>query len=281
MRFRKIQTYVTLCALWGLSIGCEKRAAVVALDVLPPDSPTFALNLDEAKKDARELVSKLNGFVLRPARAGESQWQLTIWVRMTSERRDDREPQKVRRAIGLEAELREVSSDTRLTAEALEVRVVRSSAPSDAHMRKTLERVFSRLGISARLARAQAGPLIKALEGDDAFAQAVAIQVIKDRRVIETREALERLLNRDTLSTPGALRVASALEVIGDERSSSSIIDTISKHRSAAIPLIFLLGRIGGRQAQAYLFTVKSGHSNPKVRAAAEEVLKSLDAKNP
>lgn len=74
--------------------------------------------------------------------------------------------------------------------------------------------------------------------------------------------------------TEQSLAALSALVAYDDQRAVQPIIDE-SERRDFAFFLeaLYALGSLGGEQAEAYLETIRSGHADPRARAAAGEAL--------
>ncbi len=73
------------------------------------------------------------------------------------------------------------------------------------------------------------------------------------------------------------LRTIGALVAIGDSRAVLPLIDLAQNKEAAFVSqVVFAIGAIGGRTAEAYLVTVASGHADPQVQASAAEALRRL-----
>jgi hypothetical protein len=258
---------------------CSGGAPIVDVDVRPPP-PTAALELDLAAARSRveAAADALDGFSVRPAEAEEVGWQLTARPRLATERTDDEDATRVRRALGLAVELERLKPARdgeigRFVAEGLEVRVVPRGAPTAPLVAAAVDTVMARLSTSIELSRARPERLARAIREGDPHARAVATRIARARGLEAARPALEARLAHDDVSPREALQLAGALADIGHPDSAGALIDTISRFPKQTVPLLYLLGRIGGREATAYLFTVKSGHEEAGVRAAAEEAL--------
>jgi HEAT repeat protein len=75
-------------------------------------------------------------------------------------------------------------------------------------------------------------------------------------------------------------RIVAALAQIGDERAVGPLID-LSRGSDAAVTarLARFIGDIGGAEAEGYLLTLASGHSDARVRDAARKALDDLGAR--
>lgn len=282
LRLGRKSVFALLFALAACSGPCSSPMPIVSVDVVR-GSETMGLVLSDAVAEARAMAAAqaLERFAVRRARTGEVGWQLLVQIRLATERTDDEDPSKLRRALGAAAELRSlgpVDGPNLFRAEALEIRTVSRGTSADPHLRETIDLVMARLETSIRLAQASAGEVAEAILSDDPHARAVATQMAKDRRLVEVRPALEGRLAASELSMQEALRLAGALAEVGGPSSATAVIDLVSRFPEATVPLLYVLARIGGREASGFLFTVKSGHSSPEVRRAAEEALRQLEA---
>jgi len=104
-------------------------------------------------------------------------------------------------------------------------------------------------------------------------AREAALRVLVERRDPRVYLAVaEELEGTDPL----ALRRAIGLAVeLGDRRAVPLLI-TLAQDRSDGVlqEALYALGILGGKEAQAYLFTLASGHDSAAVRAIAEEALR-------
>ena len=75
------------------------------------------------------------------------------------------------------------------------------------------------------------------------------------------------------------LRIIGVLAELKDPRAVAPLV-AITRHKNPALLLQVLhaLGQIGGREAEAFLVTVATGHSIDGVRRVAGEILKGMGA---
>ncbi|MBI5546229.1 MAG: HEAT repeat domain-containing protein [Deltaproteobacteria bacterium] len=122
--------------------------------------------------------------------------------------------------------------------------------------------------------------LIADLSSPDPRLRDYAVQVLADRKNAAAVPALmERLKDSDR---EVAMRAVGALGAIGDPRAVSALIEMgQTRDPQFVIALISVVAQLGGRDAEAFLFTLASGHPEEAVRRAAQEAeerLKSADA---
>lgn len=120
--------------------------------------------------------------------------------------------------------------------------------------------------------------LLRDLEAEDPRVREQATRVLGDRR---SREAVPALIAR--LSDPDlrlAERAAGALAQIGDERAVGPIIDFTQRLEEGPYSPRYarIIGDIGGSEARGYLLTLESGQVDVRVREAAREALRELEA---
>jgi HEAT repeat protein len=119
--------------------------------------------------------------------------------------------------------------------------------------------------------------LIADLGSPDVHVRDYAVRLLSDRR---NSAAVPALIER--LSDPDrevALRTIGALRAIGDPRAVPALIEfTRNRDAESLLPAIDAIGAIGGADAEAFLFTLESGHPDETVRqsaaAAAEDLRK-------
>lgn len=121
--------------------------------------------------------------------------------------------------------------------------------------------------------------LLRDLQAEDPRLREQAIRVLGERR---SREAVPGLIAR--LRDPDlrlAERAAGALAQIGDDRAVGPIIDFTQRLDEGPYSPRYarIIGDIGGSEARGYLLTLESGQVDPRVREAAREALRDLEAR--
>lgn len=119
--------------------------------------------------------------------------------------------------------------------------------------------------------------LIADLSSDSPDVRDLAIRVLTERK---SSAAVEHLVER--LADPDRniqLRTVGALVEIGDPAAVPALVDATSQRDPAfVIQVAYALGELGGVDAEAFLFTVSTGHPEPAVRRAAAESLEKVRA---
>ncbi|MEL6186489.1 MAG: hypothetical protein AAFU79_17850, partial [Myxococcota bacterium] len=164
----------------GLGLGCADCVGgtrpIVSVDwLVDPAAAAQGLSLPEGlgQAEVRQKATGLSGFSVRPARAGEVGWQLTVGVRLATDRPDDEALDKRRRALGLVAELRALGSvegPSAFSAEVLEQAVEGPEVPTERILEAAVRSVMARLATSVRLAEARPDAVASAILGDDPHA---------------------------------------------------------------------------------------------------------------
>jgi HEAT repeat protein len=120
--------------------------------------------------------------------------------------------------------------------------------------------------------------LVADLGSADPLARDHAVRVLAERR---NPAAVEPLLAKLEDPDPDvADRALGALAEIGDARAVPAIIDAAHRRGSRSLgSWVRIVGDLGGPEARAWLETVAAGHPDPGVRAAADETLGVLAAR--
>jgi hypothetical protein len=118
--------------------------------------------------------------------------------------------------------------------------------------------------------------MIGALADSDARLREFAIDRLGERKIAAAVEPLiARLTAEDDPSL--VLRIVGALVVIHDDRAVDPLITlTHRKDAEFVMQIVYALGALGSRQAEAYLVTMASGHPDDDVRGAAKQALAEL-----
>ncbi|MHB1844234.1 MAG: HEAT repeat domain-containing protein [Deltaproteobacteria bacterium] len=117
--------------------------------------------------------------------------------------------------------------------------------------------------------------LISALGSPDAGVRDSAVRQLADRKNPAAVPALiERLHDPDRQVV---MRTMGALEALRDPRAVQPLIE-LTEHQDPAFvaQVVYVLGGIGGTDAEAYLFTLENGSQDAQVRAAAAEATAEL-----
>ena len=111
-------------------------------------------------------------------------------------------------------------------------------------------------------------------------ARLMAIQEIRERKVTDHLEIVRAQLK--DAGQPGKIRLASAatLASLGDEASRAEILalaEHFSRERDPQfVPMLHILGDLGGDEVRTYIEAVADGHAAPAVRDVARDVLTKM-----
>ena len=119
--------------------------------------------------------------------------------------------------------------------------------------------------------------LIADLGSPDPRLRDFAVRVLADRKNAAAVPALmERLKDPDR---EVAMKAVGALGSIGDPRAVPALIEMgQTRDPQFVIALVDVVAQLGGKDAEAFLFTVASGHPDEAVRRAAQEAQERLKA---
>lgn len=241
-----------------------------------------SVDVEAVKRHAGRAISKL-GYEVREAQKDERAWQLFVTVQLTAERgarSESGQPAKAdevfrQAAIGLD--LKSIQGGPRYNGMGSVEKNVRVFDGFDALISAALDRAVKDIELSIELAEAPASRVIARLKDPDALVQARAIEAAGDRRVAEALPLLIEVLADDNEETDVVFKTIGALVRIGDERAVGPLIDSARRRPPVYLgQIIFGVAQIGGREAEAYLFTVSSGHPDPEIRTNAKDALEEM-----
>ncbi|MFH1807337.1 MAG: HEAT repeat domain-containing protein [Pseudomonadota bacterium] len=135
-----------------------------------------------------------------------------------------------------------------------------------------------KLGRTLALGSAPVPELLEVAAGEDRDLRLRAISVLGERRDVAALEPLIQLLQDKDEAI--VLRAVGALVVLGDPRGVSALTDlTHRRNPSFVRQIVYAVAAIGGREAEAYLFIVATGHPDPAVQEAARRAQSELAAR--
>ncbi len=138
-----------------------------------------------------------------------------------------------------------------------------------------LRQAASDLVMQADAARKSDRELVADLASPDAGMRDSAVRQLADRKNPAAVPALiERLKDPDR---EVVLRAMGALQEIRDQRAVRPLIDLSERQDPAFVAqVIYVIGDLGGPEAEAFLFTQQNGSPEPQVRVAAAEASQIL-----
>lgn len=118
--------------------------------------------------------------------------------------------------------------------------------------------------------------LIEALEDDNEKIRAFAISRLGERRSKAAVDPLCRVLTQEKESAL-VLNAIGSLAAIRDPRAVPALIELgHQKDPGFVLQVVYAIGAIGGRTAEAYLVTLASGHPSEVVQRGASEALQEM-----
>jgi HEAT repeat protein len=143
---------------------------------------------------------------------------------------------------------------------------------------EALDEASRTVGAAIALADARDAKVIEALTSDDRGLKKRAIVMAGDRRLKDAVPALTAMLRDENEDPAAVLKAIGALVSIGDDRAVGALIDA-GRQRSTAYlsQILFAVASLGGKEAEAYLFTVSNGHADPTIRKNAADALEELE----
>jgi hypothetical protein len=290
----------------GSSCGSCGRGSNAVVDVQVLDRMTvlqgspIKIDHDVLERNARDAVKALGGFELREGKPTDNQWQLTVEVELAGER-EAREPdggaliegqmhKAVRVAMSLvELKRAEGSSGTgatdRFDTEATIERDVPKGTTYDALAADAVQEGAEALRAAIELRDASDSKVIDALSSKNHGTRLRAIGISGERKLKNAVPPLVEIVKNEDEDQGAVLKAIGALVAIGDDRAVGALIDAGRRRSNAYLnQILFAVAALGGKEAEAYLFTVANGHADPEVRKNANDALEELsrrkDAKN-
>jgi HEAT repeat protein len=274
-----------------LSAGCQRRSAVTVhvidrIEVASAgaaDSPALNLSPAELREALAKALRDSKQFTVSLAaqKPGQKKPALHCRLEVAFAREAQAADSPVGAEVGVSLELRPAGQPERYEATGLGRHPLEPGKPA--------ERVPAfRKALQAALARAVEGEvfqltalekadaqLIQDLSAQDPRVRECAAAVLADRRNAAAVPVLiERLRDPDR---EVALRSVGALGAIGDPRAVAPLIEmTQGKDAQFVLSVLEVVASIGGKDAEAYLFTLASGHPDDEVRDAAQAAQERL-----
>ena len=237
---------------------------------------------DALKPTLRKMMGAWSDFAFRVARPREVGWQLTVRLAQLTERTaDPSQPSVKARSAGVSLQLRALGpvegERSTYATDLLLTRTEPQDTPFELLVQEALQAAGRRLMRFREVQRADEDEVVAALNDKDEAIRTIAVQTAAERKLMA---AVPVLIQKLKMGTNGSdiVSIVGALASMQAAEATDAIIDTARRQdRSYLIPLLYALAQLGGRKAQAYLFTVQSGHPDPVVKQAASEALLELE----
>jgi hypothetical protein len=277
--------------------GCSRPITYVDIVDRTEADPSAPAKVDRPglERAIQAMMADLPDFAFRAARDGETAWQLRVTVQQLTERLATPEEASsvsggpgLVRSVGISLELfalsgrsedpAEVSAPRRFEADRLLRRTVAAGAPFDPLVQEAVAEAGRDLAVGLRLAESDDDALLEALSSSDPRQQGRAAVLAGQRRLRAAVPRLTPLLKEDAARDDVVLRAIGALVAIGDPGAVPALIEAGRMRPPEFLtPLLYAIGALGGREAEAYLFTVLSGHPDEALRQVAREALRELE----
>jgi hypothetical protein len=243
----------------------------------------------ELRRIASRAIEALGGFEVRDAKSGEIAWQLLVTVQLTAERNarpDDAgvvRTDEVYRRAAVSIDLSQLSTDPstgqkqRLIGNGVASKNVRVFDGFAALFPEAMEAAVKDVAVELELARASEDEVLAKLRDPNPRTQARAIEAAGERKISKSVPVLIELLGDDAEEPDVVFKTIGALIQIKDPRAVGPLIDSARRRSPIYLgQIIFGVAQIGGREAEAYLFTVASGHPDAEVRKSAQDALDEM-----
>ncbi len=288
-------TWALLAATALATFGCKSRArervAAPKIRTLsgPPGVDTKDPNaLLEARLEKR-LPEALPSFEWSKPTDEGPRWQLEATLELSESTRAKATEEgvlpedQVLRGVRLELRLSllgaEVQTGARREQNASSV-VARNVPVFDGFgplIEEAVEGALRQLEVERELVTAPVDRVQAVLADSDPALRARAVEAARERLLVELVPALLERLADDREEPEVVMKSIGALVALKDPRAVPALIDSARRRSPIYLTqIIFGVAEIGGKEAEAYLFTVARGHPDEQVRKNAEDALEEL-----
>ena len=281
----------------ALALGACKREErlaqvnrILVSDAQLDSHPRLDLDPGAVATLARKALEDHGGFELldpdEEGRPGDPAWQARgeiVYLRtlppVMAPAGDDAS-QPLRAEVGVELSLTR-GAGTRIVGEGRAQRPFLAGGPEAREsafrgaLAEALEAATTQVALHLETATRSEDELVAALQSPDGQRREIALRVLADRR---SPAAIPHLLERLAQDDRNVqLRAVGGLVAIGDPKAVPALVDaSIGRDPSFVVQIAYAIGEIGGAEAEAYLFTLSTGHPEAIVRQAAQEALDGL-----
>jgi hypothetical protein len=260
--------------------GCDRPITYVDLVDRAADEGS-GVERAELERAARAVIDGLPGFSFRSARGGEVGWQLTLAIEQRTDHATTPGAPGRTRSVGVSLALfpLEAGREERVDVEQLTTAEVQAGAPWAPLVRAAIEAAGAKLAAAVVLTRGDDDAVLAALGSSDAEVRARAVQLAGSRRIRAAAAPIAAMLAAPGVDDGTLLQVGGALASIGDPAAAGPMIDALRGRPPAVVgAMLHALGALGGREAEAYLITVREGHPEPSLREIARQALRARAA---
>lgn len=241
------------------------------------------LQLDDVRREVREALREA-GFAVPQREEPQSAGGYRITVSMVDVRQVHRAPldgptgaEESRSEVLVELRLVSLqTTEVTLRATAGWSELARFDEPAVAALHRAVRNASRRAAVDLLLGVTESakpdGEIVADLESVDSRVRDQAIQVLAERK---NPKAVPALIARLRDPDPALVeRAVGALAQIRDPRAVEPLIELSHRREGPFVAqLAWIIGDIGGADAEAYLLTLASGHPEALVRQAAKQAL--------
>ena len=277
---------------FAAAAGCTKTSKpkpyyidrITLADGTLTDNPALAMSVDDLRREVEAAFDRSHRFVPlapseKPRPADLKALRCRVEVAFTRETLDEGDQSKAE--VGAVLDLHRSGEVDHYQASGLG-RAAFSAADAAARVPSFRKALLAALDEVTRSGALQLDALEKTdaeliadLSSTDPRLRDFSVRVLADRKNAAAVPALiERLKDPDR---EVAMKAVGALGSIGDPRAVPALIEmSQTKDPQFVVALVDVVAQLGGKDAEAFLFTVASGHPDEAVRRAAQEAQERL-----
>jgi hypothetical protein len=274
------------CSVFSAALfvaSCSKAdVPIVQIDIVDRSG-----KLDKTPLETRvaKAADRFRGFSVRDAKKGEDAHQLTVRLMAAGERpsvaEDGGPPREgmMRRGIAAQVTLSQIAGLYSADGAALVSEDVPADSKLDVLAEKAIDEAMASLSVGVELAKAKDEEILKAIDSSELGVKKRAVTIAGDRKLKDAVPKLMALVRDEKQDDQDlVLKAIGALVAIGDARAAGALIDA-GRNRSSGYlsQILYAVATLGGKEAEAYLFTVSNGHADPEIRKRAGEALSELE----
>jgi len=259
--------------------ACYVTGVSVTEGLDPAALRSLGIDRDDLRHAASAALGRAAGFRVPPAEPGKGARLCRATVALVDARASSRPGggPEVEALVGLDVAPGEDAEGVRELARYAEP--VRAGEDPRAALLRAIEGAVGRAADVLALAFAEGdkpeAEVVRDLGSSDPRMRDLAVRVLAERR---SPAAVPALLTRLSDADPEVVeRAVGALAQIRDPRAVGPLIDLTHRREGPFVTqLVFIIGDIGGPEAEAYLETLAAGHPEPTVKQAARDALATL-----
>ncbi|MCG3173217.1 MAG: hypothetical protein GMKNLPBB_01395 [Myxococcota bacterium] len=261
----------------------------IVISDFPAEVPQHArMSMDDVRNLVRDQVKVTRRLTIPdPELAGETKNPARLRVELSDARESARkkgEDHGILRVVAIRVRLQPTGKEggENWLADGLgEIWVSWKDSPGPAGWKDamTLAMVNALNGLDFRLGLMEedSAALVQRFESSGQDVREQVLEEIERRKLAEAIPALARRLNDPQLEQGEQLRIIGVLNAIGDPAGAGPVAETVRMNNVAQIlQVIPVLERMGGPDAEGFLFVLSTGHHLPVVRRQAIQSLEAM-----